>query len=230
MPLYYDQSTLGSNALSGAAGATSIGFYGPGQTGTIDANSVLQVLVSGGAALWSGSTNLGYAREIKFDGSAVAAGSLTNGTGTITVNAGAGGSVDVSVTGTLLGAATAINFVGSGATASFAGGTAHVTISAGGVGPGGITTYTTGIWVLSGRSGTREGSFDICHSTLTTGSRVFVFQSAEPPTGKGGRPDEAQMDLIVFKAQKVNPALTCTVHWVAASPVSGVFNLDWFMG
>jgi hypothetical protein len=224
MPLY----NPGGAALSGTA--TGIEFSGSGVSSSIDANNILQVNVSGGLPVVSGSTLLGFVNYLKFDGSAVAGGAFSAGTGTITVNAGAGGSVNVNVTGVLLGAATTINFVGTGATASFAGGVASVTLSAGGA-PGGLTTYTTGVYILGGSSGTREGHFDICHSALTTGSRVFIFQSAEPGgLGKGTRPDEAQMDLIVFKAQKVNPALTCTVHWAAASPVSGAFNLDWFVG
>lgn len=62
---------------------------------------------------------------------------------------GVGASVNINVTGTLIGAATTINFVGSGATASFSAGTAHVTLSAGGApnqDTGWITATLTNSW------------------------------------------------------------------------------------
>lgn len=225
MPLYNPSGA----ALSGTA--TSIVFSGSGVSSSIDAENVLQVNVTGGLPVVSGTTVLGFVNYLKFDGSAVAGGTISNGTGTITVNAGAGGSVNVSVTGTLLGAATAINFVGTGATASFAGGTAHVTLSAGGGAPGGLTTYTTGVNILGSKTTPNNGgAFSISNAALTTGSRVFVALSSEPIAGKGTRNDEVEMDAICFYAQKVNPALTCTIHWSSATKVSGSYNIDWFVG
>ena len=87
MPLYQP----GGAQLSGTA--TSINFNGPQVSSSIDANSILQVYVSGVGLVLSGSSPVGQAATINFVGNAVAGASITaDGTASITMSsAGAQG-------------------------------------------------------------------------------------------------------------------------------------------
>lgn len=148
MPYYPDLSQAGVG-LSGAAGATSIGFAGPGQSSSIDVNNALQVVISGGSQVAESTTIRGFGQTLNFAGSAVAGVSVASTTATITLNAGAvGTTITVAQTGTNVGDVLALNFVGLTGTISVASTTATIGLSAGGGAP--VTDFSGAMVYVSG--------------------------------------------------------------------------------
>lgn len=123
--------------------------------------------------------------------------------------------IEVRDEGVSQGFVRAVDFVGSGVSATVSGSVATVTVSGGGGGGFSVTQIERDL----GSTAAWRGVFTITDASISAASRLSVWQAPGPYTGKGTRADECEMDWIQCHA--VPASGTATVHWRAVQSFSG---------